>query len=55
MFVGAAAARQLTRFTSERIFRFAYSRDATKIAFERGIGCGAAAQGFALKTQPKKI
>jgi len=36
MFVGAAAARQLTRFTSERIFRFAYSRDGTEIAFERG-------------------
>jgi len=36
VFVGAAAARQLKHFTSERIFRFAYSRDGTKIAFERG-------------------
>src|SRR6266850_8052 len=31
-----APARPLTHFAAERIFRFAYSRDGTKIAFERG-------------------
>jgi len=35
MFVEAAA-KQLTHFTSERIFRFAYSPDGTNMAFERG-------------------
>jgi len=56
VFVGAAAARQLTHFTSERILRFAYSPDGTKMAFERGLmeSDGAATRRFALKTQQKK-